>query len=85
MARQVNDVLQRSTADTGRAAAQLRSVAAECRRRAGVAGSVALSWDSYDADYSKYEARLVEFNDGVTDVEPVAPQAPDAGPGWVEF
>jgi hypothetical protein len=82
---QTNDVLRRSRADTGRVASQLLSMAAECRRRAAVTGSVASDWAAYDSAYASYESDLAAYNDGAADVAPTPPSAPPAGPGWAEF
>lgn len=82
---QVNDVVRRSRSDGGKVAAQLRSMATECRRRAQVAMSVASSWESYDRSYASYEAQLDAYNNGSSDYQPTPPSPPASGPNWVEL
>lgn len=82
---EVGDFVAETRSRSGIDAAAFDSLAAECRRRAGVVRAADSAWDSYDAKFAAYEKQVKAFNDGSTNVKPTAPTKPGGSPSWVEL
>jgi len=81
----VGDFVAELRSRSGVDAAGFESLAAECRRRAGVVEQASSAWDSYDAEFASYERQVEAYNNGDSDVEPTAPSQPASSPVWAEL